>query len=93
MSKDSTTELWRCAEAFGMRRLDASGGVAAKLDRMGPEDTIEQKVLLPLIRSIIERRRGNAVKAVDLLDKPSHTSSQSTFVSTRAGLSACRTTR
>jgi hypothetical protein len=34
---------------------------------MGPEDTIEQKVHLPLIRSIIERQRGNAVKAADLL--------------------------
>jgi DNA-binding winged helix-turn-helix (wHTH) protein/tetratricopeptide (TPR) repeat protein len=70
MSKDSTTELWRCAEAFGdAGDLTQAEALAAKLDRMGPEDTIEQKVLLPLIRSIIERRRGNAVKAVDLLDQ------------------------
>jgi eukaryotic-like serine/threonine-protein kinase len=41
--------------------------LAAKLDRMGPEDTIEQKVHLPLIRSIIECQRGNVVKAADLL--------------------------
>jgi len=70
MSKDSTSELWRCADAFGdAGDLARSEALAAKLDRMGPEDTIEQKVLLPLIRSIIERQRGNAVKAVDLLDQ------------------------
>jgi len=34
---------------------------------MGSEDTIEQKVHLPLIRSIIERERGNATRAADLL--------------------------
>jgi len=32
-----------------------------------PEDTRNQKIWLPVIRSIIERERGNAVKAVDLL--------------------------
>jgi eukaryotic-like serine/threonine-protein kinase len=34
---------------------------------MAPEDTIQQNVFLPLIRSIIERQRGNAGKAADLL--------------------------
>ena len=65
---DSATALWRCAEAF------ADGGdttraeaFAAKLDRMAPEDTIQQNVYLPLIRSVIERQRGNARKAADLL--------------------------
>jgi len=65
---DSATALWRCAEAF------ADGGdttraeaLAAKLDRMAPEDTIQQNVYLPLIRSVIERQRGNARKAADLL--------------------------
>ena len=41
--------------------------LAAKLDRLLPEDTLNQKIYLPIIRSIIERERGNAVKAVDLL--------------------------
>ena len=67
---DSATELWRCADAFGyagdLKRAEA---LAAKLDRMFPEDTIQQDVFLPLIRSIVERQRGNAAKAVDLLAK------------------------
>ena len=41
--------------------------MAAKLDRISPEDALEQKVYLQLIRSIIERERRNAVKAADLL--------------------------
>jgi DNA-binding winged helix-turn-helix (wHTH) protein/tetratricopeptide (TPR) repeat protein len=68
MKKNTTTELWRCGDAFAdagdLARAEAS---AAKLDRMGPEDTIEQKEHLPLIRSIIERQQGNAVKAAGLL--------------------------
>jgi tetratricopeptide (TPR) repeat protein len=68
LDKDSTGEVWRCADAFGdAGDLTQAEALAAKLDRMGPEDTIEQKVHLPLIRSIIERQRGNAVKAADLL--------------------------
>ena len=68
MGKDTTTELWRCADAFGdAGDLTQAEGLAVKLDRMGPEDTIEQKVHLPLIRSIIERQRGNGMKAADLL--------------------------
>jgi len=65
---DSATALWRCAEAFAdggdLTRAEA---LAAKLDRMAPEDAIQQNVYLPLIRSVIERQRGNAVKAADLL--------------------------
>jgi len=34
---------------------------------MNPENTIDQKVHVPLIRSIIERERGNPAKAADLL--------------------------
>jgi DNA-binding winged helix-turn-helix (wHTH) protein/Tfp pilus assembly protein PilF len=67
---DSATALWRCAEAFAdggdLTRAEA---LAAKLDRMAPEDAIQQNVYLPLIRSVIERQRGNAGKAVDLLAK------------------------
>jgi DNA-binding winged helix-turn-helix (wHTH) protein/tetratricopeptide (TPR) repeat protein len=70
LGKDSTSELWRCGDAFGdAGEVTQAEALAVKLDRMGPEDTIEQKVLLPLIRSIIERQRGNALKAVDLLDQ------------------------
>jgi hypothetical protein len=34
---------------------------------MRPEDTIQQNVFLPLIHSVVERQRGNAATAVDLL--------------------------
>lgn len=65
---DSATELWRCADAFGYAGdLSRAEALAAKLDRMLPEDTIQQKVFLPVIRSIVERQRGNAAKAADLL--------------------------
>ena len=65
---DSATELWRCAEAF------ADGGdftsaeaLAAKLNRIAPENTVEQKVNLPLIHSIMDRLRGNPSEAAELL--------------------------
>jgi DNA-binding winged helix-turn-helix (wHTH) protein/tetratricopeptide (TPR) repeat protein len=65
---DSAIGLWRCAEAFAnagdFARAEA---LAAKLDLMVPEDTIYQNVFLPLIHSIVERQRGNAAKAADLL--------------------------
>src|SRR5260370_40057684 len=38
-----------------------------KMDRVGSGDRRNQKIWLAVIRSIIERERGNAVKAVDLL--------------------------
>jgi len=41
--------------------------LAAQLDRMFPEDTIQQHVFLPVIRSVVELQRGNAAKAADLL--------------------------
>ncbi|MGB7726523.1 MAG: winged helix-turn-helix domain-containing protein [Candidatus Acidiferrum sp.] len=68
---DSTTELWRCAEAFAdggdFTRAEA---LAANLNRIAPENTIEQKVHLPLIHSIIDRQRGNPSEAADLLVQP-----------------------
>jgi DNA-binding winged helix-turn-helix (wHTH) protein/tetratricopeptide (TPR) repeat protein len=68
LGKDSTGELWRCGDALGdAGDLTQAEALAAKLDRMGPEDTIGQNVHVPLIRSIIERHRGNAAKAADLL--------------------------
>jgi DNA-binding winged helix-turn-helix (wHTH) protein/tetratricopeptide (TPR) repeat protein len=41
--------------------------LAERNDRLRPEDTLNQKTNLPLLRSIIERRQGNAAKAVELL--------------------------
>ena len=67
-SKDSTLGLWLCAEALGHAgELTQAEALAAKLDRLFPEDTMIQKNALPRIRSIIERERGNPVKAVGLL--------------------------
>jgi len=65
---DSAGELWRCGEAFadGGDFTDAEA-LAAKLNRLAPEGTIEQKVYLPLIHSIVDRQRGNPSEAVDLL--------------------------
>jgi eukaryotic-like serine/threonine-protein kinase len=66
--KDSNLALGHCAKALAeagdVRQAEA---VAAKLDRLHLEDTVNQRLDLPLIRSTIERQRGNAAKAVDLL--------------------------
>jgi DNA-binding winged helix-turn-helix (wHTH) protein/tetratricopeptide (TPR) repeat protein len=60
--------LMKCAKALGdAGELTQAEALAAKLDRLFPEDTFQQKVLLPVIRSNIERNRGNFAKAVDLL--------------------------
>jgi eukaryotic-like serine/threonine-protein kinase len=65
------TALWdsgTCAKALGdAGDLAQAQELAAKLDRLFPEVTSQQKVLLPIVRSIIERKRGNTVEAVDLL--------------------------
>jgi tetratricopeptide (TPR) repeat protein len=64
----SPVELWRCAEAFAEAgELTRAEALAAQLNRIAPENTIEQKVHLPLIHSIIERQRGNPASAPDLL--------------------------
>jgi len=60
--------LMLCAKALGdAGDVTQAEALAAKLDRLFPEDTLQQKVYLPLIRSIIERKRGNAIKAMELL--------------------------
>jgi tetratricopeptide (TPR) repeat protein len=67
-SKDSDLGLGHCAKALAEAGdVTQAEALAAKLDRLRPEDTLNHQVHLPLIRSIIERERGNAVKAVDLL--------------------------
>jgi tetratricopeptide (TPR) repeat protein len=64
----STAALMQCAKAIGYagdaRQADA---LATRLDRQFPEDTYQQQVILPIIRSVSERQRGNAEKAVNLL--------------------------
>jgi eukaryotic-like serine/threonine-protein kinase len=68
---DSTTELWRCAEAFAdAGDFTHAEDLAAKINRLAPENTIEQKVNLPLIHSILDRQRGNPSEAADLLLQP-----------------------
>ncbi len=67
-SKDSNLGLGHCAKALAEAGdVTQAEALAAKLDRLRPEGTLNQQVHLPLIRSIIERERGNAAKAVDLL--------------------------
>jgi DNA-binding winged helix-turn-helix (wHTH) protein/tetratricopeptide (TPR) repeat protein len=68
INKDTGSELWRYGEALGYAGdLAQAEAAAAKLDRIAREDTVQQKVYLQLIRSIVERERGNAVKAAELL--------------------------
>jgi eukaryotic-like serine/threonine-protein kinase len=68
---DSATELWRCAEAFAdAGDFTHAEALASKLNRIAPENTIEQKVNLPLIHSIIDRQRGNPSEAAGLLVQP-----------------------
>jgi len=68
MGNESAVGIWTCAKALGSAGdVDQAEALAAKLDRLYPEDTFQQKVLLPIVRSIIERQRGNSLKAVDLL--------------------------
>ncbi len=67
-SKDNGLALDYCAYALGDAGEAAQAeALAAKKDRLLPDDTRNQRVCLPLMRSVIERERGNAVEAVDLL--------------------------
>ncbi|MGC2765532.1 MAG: winged helix-turn-helix domain-containing protein [Candidatus Acidiferrum sp.] len=68
LGQDTIDELWRCGEVFAdAGKVAQAEALAVKLNRIGPEDTIGQNVYLPLIRSAIERKRGNVTLAVDLL--------------------------
>jgi len=67
-SRDSSLALGHCAKALAEAGdVKQAEVLAAKLDRLRPEDTINHKVHLPLIRSIIARQQGNGAKAVELL--------------------------
>jgi len=60
--------LFKCAHALA-QAADASSAeaLAAKLNELFPEDTFQQKVLLPVAQSTIQRTRGNPKAAVDFL--------------------------
>ena len=69
LNLNSSAGFWRCAEAFAYAGDLADAEVlVAKLDKLFPEDTVQQRVYLPVMRSNIERMRGNTEKAVDLLE-------------------------
>jgi len=60
--------LYKCSHALAQAGdASAAEAVAAKLNEMFPENTFYQKALLPVTHSTIERTRGNARAAVDLL--------------------------
>ena len=68
IGNNSALGLMKCAKALGdAGEMTQAEALAAKLDRLFPEDTLDQKMYLPLLRSIIERKRGNTSKAVELL--------------------------
>jgi len=67
-SKNNEYVLDNCAKALGNAGDEAEAKeLAAKRDQLLPEDTRNQKLCQPEFHSIIERQRGNPVKAVDLL--------------------------
>jgi tetratricopeptide (TPR) repeat protein len=68
MGNDTALGLMKCAKALAdAGDVTQAEALAAKLDRLFPENTLNQKIYLPVIRSIIERKRGNTAKAADLL--------------------------
>jgi tetratricopeptide (TPR) repeat protein len=67
-SKDNDLVLDYCAKALGNAGdVAQSEALAERKDRLLPEDTRNQRMCEPEFHSIIERERGNPVKAVDLL--------------------------
>jgi len=60
--------LFKCSHALGQAGDTSSAeALAAKLNELVPEDTFQQKVLLPVVHSTIQRARGNPRAAADLL--------------------------
>ncbi|MGA9307241.1 MAG: winged helix-turn-helix domain-containing protein [Candidatus Sulfotelmatobacter sp.] len=65
---NSALGLFKCSHALGQAAdTSPAEALAAKLNELSPEDTFQQKVLLPVIHSTIQRARGNFGAAVDLL--------------------------
>jgi len=68
IGNDSALGVMNCAKTLAdAGDLAKAQELEAKLDRLFPEDTMQQKLYLPLVSSILERNLGNATKAVDLL--------------------------
>ena len=64
----SAPGLFKCSHALGQAAdTSPAEALAAKLNELFPEDTFQQKILLPVIHSTIQRARGNLKAAVDLL--------------------------
>ncbi|HXW92760.1 MAG TPA: tetratricopeptide repeat protein, partial [Terriglobales bacterium] len=64
----NTSGLFSCARALGQAGdTSRAEALAAKLNELSPENPFEQKVLLPILYSTIQRTRGNLRAAVDLL--------------------------
>jgi eukaryotic-like serine/threonine-protein kinase len=64
----SALGLFKCSHALAQASdTSAAEALAAKLDELFPEDTFQQKVLLPVTYSTIQRARGNLRAAVELL--------------------------
>jgi eukaryotic-like serine/threonine-protein kinase len=65
---NSALGLFKCSHALGQAAdTSAAEALAMKLNELFPEDTFQQKVLLPVTHSTIQRARGNLRAAVDLL--------------------------
>ena len=57
---NSALGLFKCSHALGQAAdTSAAEALAAKLNELFPEDTFQQKVLLPVTHSTIQRARGN----------------------------------
>jgi len=64
----SALGLFKCSHALGQAAdISHAEALAAKLNELSPEDTIEQQVDLPVAHSTIQRARGNFRAAADLL--------------------------
>jgi predicted Zn-dependent protease len=64
----SALGLFKCSHALGqVADTSPAEALAAKLNELFREDTYQQKVLLPVTYSTIQRTRGNPRAAVDLL--------------------------
>ena len=68
VGNNSALGLFKCSHALGQAAdTSAAETLAARLNALFPEDTFQQKVLLPVTHSTIQRTRGNLRAAVDLL--------------------------
>jgi eukaryotic-like serine/threonine-protein kinase len=65
---NSAAGLFDCSHALGQAAdTSAAEALAAKLNELFPDNTFQQKTLLPVTHSTIQRARGNFRAAVDLL--------------------------